>query len=43
MSLTAVFIFGFFVTMIVAAACLLLVQGILADKRDREAGPDAGL
>ena len=41
--MVGIFLFGCFVTAIVAAACLILVKGIREDRREREqiaADPD---
>lgn len=44
MSSLGIFIYGLAVTAIVAAACYLVVRGIIEDRRDRadiDAGPEA--
>jgi len=38
--MVGIFIFGCFVTAIVAAACMLVVTGIREDRRSREALPE---
>ncbi len=42
MSEAAIFTYGFVVFGIVSAACWMIIWGIVQERRDREAGLDAG-